>query len=212
MFRSRRDIFLSSFGKAMTSDYQENYSTAQRFALIALRTLIGWHFLYEAYYKLASPAWSPAGGPLPAWTAANYLKGASGPLAGIFQRMVSAGFTPWIDRTVKVALLLIGLSLLLGLFTRIGAMGALIFLSLFYLLYVPTVGVPQPNAEGTYLIVNKTLIEGAAVLVLLFFDTGRIAGLDLLFRRRRIVSGNEIRVVNETRNTEEPVPTMREVS
>jgi thiosulfate dehydrogenase [quinone] large subunit len=80
--------------------------------------------------------------------------------------------------------LLIGLSLILGLFTRIGAAGALFFLSLFYLLYVPTLGVPQPNAEGTYLLVNKTLIEAAAVSVLLAFDTGAIAGLDLLWHRR----------------------------
>jgi len=63
--------------------------------------------------------------------------------------------------------------------------GALLLLSLFYLLYVPTLGVPQPNSEGTYLIVNKTLIEAIAVIVLLAFDTGRIAGLDLLWRRKR---------------------------
>ena len=56
---------------------------------------------------------------------------------------------------------------------------------MFYLLYVPTLGIPQPNNEGTYLIVNKTLIEAAAVAVLLMFDTGRIAGLDLFLRRRR---------------------------
>jgi len=74
---------------------------------------------------------------------------------------------------------------LLGLFTRFGAAGALFFLSLFYFLYVPVLGVPQPNAEGTYLIVNKTLIEAIAVIVLLVFDTGRIAGLDLLLKRRR---------------------------
>ena len=49
------------------------------------------------------------------------------------------------------------------------------FLGLFYLLYVPTMGVPQPNNEGTYLIVNKTLIEAAAVVVLIVFDTGAIA-------------------------------------
>jgi thiosulfate dehydrogenase [quinone] large subunit len=157
----------------------------QQFALITLRTVIGWHFLYEAYYKISSPAWSPAGsGPLNPWTSAGYLKGASGPLARIFQKMVDAGLTPWLDRSVKVALLLIGLSLLLGLFTRVGAVGALFFLSLFYLLYVPTMGVPQPNAEGTYLIVNKTLIEAFAVVVLLAFNTGRIAGLDLFLNRK----------------------------
>jgi hypothetical protein len=44
---------------------------------------------------------------------------------------------------------------------------------------------PQPHAEGNYLFVNKTLIEGIAVLVILAFDTGRIAGLDRLWRERR---------------------------
>jgi thiosulfate dehydrogenase (quinone) large subunit len=167
---------------------EQTLRTPQQVALIALRTLIGWHFLYEAYYKLVSPAWSAAGVPLAPWTAAGYLKGASGPLAWLFQRMVNSSLMPWIDRSVKVALLLIGLSLLLGLFTRLGATGALLLLGLFYLLYIPTTGVPQPNAEGTYLIVNKTLIEAAAVLVLLMFDTGRIAGLDLLFKRRKAMS------------------------
>jgi thiosulfate dehydrogenase [quinone] large subunit len=169
----------------MSDDTTNRLSSFQQFALITLRTVIGWHFLYEAYYKITSPAWSPSGGPLTPWTAAGYLKGASGPLAFIFQKLMDHGLTAWIDRSVKIALLLIGLSLLLGLFTRFGAAGALLFLSLFYLLYVPIVGVPQPNAEGTYLIVNKTLIEAFAVIVLLAFNTGRIAGLDLLLKRRK---------------------------
>jgi thiosulfate dehydrogenase [quinone] large subunit len=169
----------------MSDETASRLSSFQQFALVALRTLIGWHFLYEAYYKITSPAWSHAGSPLTPWTSAAYLNGASGPLATLFQRLIGAGWTAWIDRSVKIALLLIGLSLLLGLFTRVGAAAAVFFLSLFYLLYIPTFGVPQPNVEGTYLIVNKTLIEAIAVVVLLAFDTGRIAGLDLLFRRRR---------------------------
>ena len=56
---------------------------------------------------------------------------------------------------------------------------------------------PQPNNEGTYLIVNKTLIEAAAVCVLLVFNTGAIAGLDLLLsrRRRRVASPVEAKAV-----------------
>ena len=158
-------------------------STAQKVALIMLRTVIGWHFLYEAYFKIVAPSWSPAGTPLPRWTAAGYLRGASGPLAGLFQRLINSGWTVWIDRSVKIALLLIGLSLILGLFTRVGLWAALVLLTTFYLLYIPTAGVPQPNSEGTYLIVNKTLIEAVAVIVLLMFHTGKIAGLDLLWRR-----------------------------
>ncbi|HSB26997.1 MAG TPA: DoxX family membrane protein [Pyrinomonadaceae bacterium] len=173
------------------SDTPGRLSSLQQVSLVALRTVIGWHFLYEAYYKIMAPAWSPTGGPLTPWTSAGYLKGATGPLAKLFQRLINAGATPWLDRSVKIALLLIGLSLILGLFTRVGAATAIFFLSLFYLLYVPTLGVPQPNAEGTYLIVNKTLIEAVAVSVLLVFDTGQIAGLDLLLTRRRSRSASD---------------------
>jgi thiosulfate dehydrogenase (quinone) large subunit len=166
----------------MTND--TTYRPIQQVALVALRTVIGWHFLYEAYYKITSPAWSPAGAPLARWTSAGYLRGASGPLAVLLQRLVNTSWgTLWIDRTVKVSLLLIGLSLILGLFTKVGSWGALLFLSLFYLLYIPTMGVPQTGNEGTYLIVNKTLIEAIAVCVLLVFDTGAIAGLDLLWKK-----------------------------
>ena len=168
----------------MTEQPETLVNRSQSIALFVLRTLIGWHFLYEAYFKIMSPAWSRGGGPLTPWTSAGYLQGASGPLGGIFHRLVNAGWTVWLDRSVKVALLVIGLSLILGLFTRVGLWLALAMLALFYLLYVPTLGIPQPNNEGTYLIVNKTLIEAAAVAVLLMFDTGRMAGLDLFLRRK----------------------------
>jgi thiosulfate dehydrogenase [quinone] large subunit len=167
----------------MGSKAHHYLSSAQQAALVSLRTLIGWHFLYEGYYKLMLPAWSSDGKPLPPWTSAGYLKAASGPLARVFQWMIDAGRIGWIDNTVKFSLLLIGLSLILGLLTRAGLWGALFFLALFYLLAIPTAGSPQPGNEGTYLIVNKTLIEGVAVCVLLVFNTGAVAGLDMLIAR-----------------------------
>lgn len=178
----------------MSSRTPYHLSSAQQLSLVALRTLIGWHFLYEGYYKLALPAWSPEGAPLGPWTSAGYLHAASGPLANIFRRLADAGWTPWIDGAVKITLLAVGLSLILGLLTRVGACGALLLLTLFYVLAIPLAGVPQPGNEGTYLIVNKTLIEAVAVCVLLAFDTGRIAGLDLLLagaRRRRALRAGE---------------------
>ena len=92
----------------------------------------------------------------------------------------SAGSTSFI----ALALVAVGLSLMLGLFTQTGCVGALALLSLFYVSSIP-VGLPEARAEGTYLFVNKNLIEAAAVLVLLSFRTGRIAGLDGLWRPRR---------------------------
>ncbi len=153
--------------------------------LVLLRTLIGWHFLYEGYYKLALPGWSSAGSPLAPWSATGYLKAATGPLAPGFHALAASSASGWIDVAVPIALALIGLSLTLGLLTQVGAWGALILLTLFYAAAIPLDGVPRPGAEGTYLIVNKTLIEWGAMLVVLIFRTGRLAGLDLLWARRR---------------------------
>lgn len=173
----------------MNSESPNHLSALRQIFLVALRILIGWHFFYEGYYKLMVPAWSSDGVPLARWTSAGYIRGASGPAARLFQRMLDAGWTPWIDNAVKIGLLLVGVSLMLGLFTRTGCWGALFLLAMFYLSAIPFAGVPQAGAEGAYLIVNKTLIEAAAVCVVLVFDTGRIAGLDLVLaakRRRKV--------------------------
>lgn len=160
-------------------------SGLQRFSLVALRMVIGWHFLYEGYYKLMLPGWARDGHPLGGWSAAGYLRGAtSGPLAGLFQSLAGSAAGGWIDVAVPVGLALVGLSLLLGLLTQLGGLGAAGFLTMFYLSAIPTSGAPQAGAEGTYLLVNKNLIELAAVVVLLSFRTGRIAGLDLLLAGR----------------------------
>ena len=152
----------------------------QGVALVVLRTLLGWHFLYEGYYKLVLPAWSSAGAPLAAWSAGGYLRGATGPLAPVFRTLAASGLAGWIDLAVPIALVLVGLSLILGLFTRRGCQGAVLLLALFYLAAIPLDGVPRPGAEGTYLLVNKTLVELAAAVVLLTSRTETIAGLDLL--------------------------------
>lgn len=157
----------------------------QQGALVFLRTLIGWHFLYEGYYKWSLPGWSADGAPLARWSSAGYLKAATGPLAGLFHRLADNSWTPWIDRLVIAGLILVGLSLLLGWMTQAGCLGALFFLALFYLSAIPTKGSPQAGAEGTYMLVSKNLIEWAAVLVLFSFRTGRIAGLDLLWKGKR---------------------------
>jgi thiosulfate dehydrogenase [quinone] large subunit len=188
---------------SVNSESGKQLSPPRQFFLVALRTLIGWHFFYEGYYKLMLPAWSSEGVPLPRWTSAGYIRGGSGPVDRLFQWMIDSGWTPWIDNTVKIGLVLIGVSLMLGLFTRFGCWAALLLLSLFYLAAIPLGGVPQAGAEGVYLIVNKTLIEAAAVCLLLAFDTGAIAGLDVLFaaRRRRssLIRANEVQVAAEPR-------------
>ena len=160
-------------------------STAQQVSLVVLRTLIGWHFAYEGYFKLVRPAWGPDGVPLSEWSSAGYLRAATGPFASLFHALAGSPWLPWVDVVVAAALVVVGLSLMLGLFTDAGCVVGLALLTLFYLSLPPTSGVPQPGTEGAYLFVNKNLVEAGGLLVLLSFGTGRIAGLDLLRAARR---------------------------
>jgi thiosulfate dehydrogenase [quinone] large subunit len=153
----------------------------QQFSVVALRTAIGWHFAYEGFYKLMLPGWTHAGERLGAFSAAGYLRGATGPFAPAFHSLAAhAGLMHAVDLAVPIGLLLVGLSLMLGLFTELGCAGAMAFLSLFYLSQPPLTGLPMAGAEGENLIVNKNLIELLAVLAVFSFRTGWIAGLDYL--------------------------------
>jgi thiosulfate dehydrogenase [quinone] large subunit len=167
---------------------------AQWWTLVALRTAIGWHFLYEGYTKLLNPAWSRTGAPLEPFSSAGYLQAAGGPLGDVFRSLARPEWIPWIDLAVAVALVAAGLMLMLGLLTQLGCALALALLAVFYVSAIPLSGVPQPRAEGTYLIVNKNLIELVAVVVVMTFRTGRVAGLDLLIRRSRALRPAETRV------------------
>jgi thiosulfate dehydrogenase [quinone] large subunit len=165
----------------MTNSAPSRLSVFQQLSLVVLRTCIGWHFLYEGYFKLILPAWASDGTHLGRWSSASYLNGATGPVGHLLHAMFDAGWGHMIDVTVIAALWGIGLSLMLGLFTQRGCEAALGMLTLFYVTAMPLDGVPHPGMEGNYMIVNKTLIEWVAVAVLLSFKTGRIAGLDLLY-------------------------------
>lgn len=160
-------------------------SRAQEIWLVALRTLIGWHFLYEGYVKLLTPSWGADGLPVNAWSSSGYLRGATGPLAGAFHALGSSPWIGTIDVLVAVTLAAVGLGLMLGLLTQLACAGGITMLALFYVSAMPMSGLPEPRTEGAYLIVNKNLIELAALAVIVTFRTGRIAGLDRWFAHAR---------------------------
>ncbi len=98
-------------------DNPETLTSWQQVALVVLRTLIGWHFLYEGFFKLWRPAWTGDGTLLGPWSSASYLRAATGPLADVFHRMAASPWLPTIDHIVAIGLVLVGLSLMLGLLT-----------------------------------------------------------------------------------------------
>jgi thiosulfate dehydrogenase [quinone] large subunit len=139
-------------------------------AITVLRVLIGWHFLYEGIAKLSSPSWSAAG----------YLKQARGPFADLFKWLAAQpDLLANADLITMWGLTAVGLLLVLGLFTRLASVGAIGFIVLFYLCNPPFIGyfyaIPT---EGSYIIVNKNLVELGALVVVLVSGSGRFAGLD----------------------------------
>jgi thiosulfate dehydrogenase [quinone] large subunit len=73
---------------------------------------------------------------------------------------------------------------MLGLFTRIAAISGALLLFVYYLNNPPLIGLEYSvPAEGSYLVVSKTLIESMALVVLAVFPSGYFAGLDILVER-----------------------------
>jgi thiosulfate dehydrogenase [quinone] large subunit len=153
------------------------YSTWQTIALVALRILIGWHFLYEGAIKLFDPEWSSS------W----YLLDSQGLFSGFFYSLT---FNQTLLRIVDLiniwTLILIGLGLILGFFTRLSIISGIILLSLYYLSHPPLPAFEYLLPfEGHYLIVDKNLIEIFAMVIILVFPAGHIIGIDRLIGRIR---------------------------
>ena len=88
------------------------------------------------------------------------------------------------DSVNEWGLTLVGISLLLGLFSRYSALVGMGFVMLYYLFAPPLLGLEYSRpGEGSYIIVNKNLIEACALWVLYVFPTGHIIGLDRLLTK-----------------------------
>jgi thiosulfate dehydrogenase [quinone] large subunit len=75
-------------------------------------------------------------------------------------------------------LMLIGLALVLGLWTRLSALLGVLLIGLYYVANPPFVGLRGVTMEGNALIINKNLIEIVALLAILMARRGATYGLD----------------------------------
>ncbi len=156
-----------------------NLSLIYLSVLFILRIAIGWHFLYEGLVKLLDPN----------WTSAGYL---------VESRWIFSGFFKWIANNSSVlevvdflniwGLILIGLGLFFGCFTRIVSITGIFLLLLYYIAMPSLPGyINGIFTEGNYLIINKNLIELIGLCILAVFPTGTFLGLDriLILKRKK---------------------------
>ncbi|MEM6842379.1 MAG: DoxX subfamily [Bacteroidota bacterium] len=150
-------------------------SPPQLNVLIILRIVIGWHFLYEGVVKLYSSGWSAAG----------YLNDSQGLFAPMFKAIAAnPSLMSAVDFLNTWGLVAVGLGLIVGLLTQAALIGGIILLGLYYLSHPPFIGAQYAlPSEGSYLWVNKNLIELFAMTVLYYFPTSHIIGLDRFMQR-----------------------------
>lgn len=152
-------------------------TSTQTGVLVLLRLLIGWHFLYEGVIKLYSPG----------WTAKGYLLSATY-LESFFHWLASESVISTIDTLNIAALLFVGAALILGFKTQLASLIGVGLLLLYYFAHPPFPGYPLGPAEGSYWIINKNLIEAAALLVVFLFPTSVSFGLERFFAKRTLSS------------------------
>ncbi len=153
----------------------QTLTRTQSWALVLLRIFIGWHFLYEGVIKAYNPA----------WTSRGYLLSAS-ILKPFFAWLASPSLIPTIDILNIAGLIAVGISLIMGIKVRWGCIAGILLLLLYYLAHPPFSSLPQGPSEGSYWIVNKNLVEMAALFVVYQFPLAIFFGLENLFSKNKV--------------------------
>lgn len=148
------------------------FKASTPYLLTTIRILVGWHFLYEGITKLIHPSWS----------ASAYLLESTWWFSGIFKALATNhALLPIVNFLNIWGLILIGSGLFVGLFTRISAWSGAGLLLLYYLAHPPFTGLMEGSAmEGSYIWVNKNLIEMFVLILLASIPIQWMFGTDKL--------------------------------
>lgn len=126
------------------------------------RIALGWLFFYAGITKIINSDWSAAG----------YLQGAK-TLTGLYHWFAQPDILPVINFINEWGLLLLGLSLLMGVFVRLSSIfGAILML----LYYFPVLEFPYIGRNS--FLVDEHIIYALALLLLAALRAGRMWGLE----------------------------------
>jgi uncharacterized membrane protein YphA (DoxX/SURF4 family) len=136
--------------------FMKNQNKTTIWLFTSLRIVIGWHFLYEGIAKLANPNWSST----------SYLIESKWLFSGFFHWLISNNTTLRIVDFLNIwGLILIGLFLFIGLFTRVASISGTLLLLLYYIANPPFVSSSIPPQSHFY-IINYNLIEAVVLIAL----------------------------------------------
>ena len=141
------------------------YSRSQIVVLTLLRLLLGYHFLYEGLDKLFNSN----------WTSGGFLIQANWLFADFFHWLANnSSLIPIVDALNIYGQILIGLGLILGLFSRYAAVSGAVLLLLYY--------IAIPPFMNDLFFVDRNFIELIAFFIVILFSTSENIGLDRLVK------------------------------
>ena len=142
------------------------YSKIQTIVLVLLRLVVGYHFLFEGMDKFFDPN----------WTSAGFLLQSNWLFADIFHSLVESSFILAVVDFMNIwGQILIGIGLILGLFSTWAAYAGALLIFFYYIAIPPFI--------NSYTFIDKNLLELFAFLVLAVFPTSQIIGIDLLINK-----------------------------
>lgn len=129
-----------------------------------LRVSLGWIMLYAGITKVLDSS----------WTAKGYISQTK-IFANFYSAFLTPSSLPIIDFLNKWGLVLIGISLILGIFVRFSApFGAMLMI----LYYFPALNFPYAAGGKNYYVIDYHIIFALTFLLFAIIDVGKYWGLD----------------------------------
>lgn len=141
-------------------------SVFQKYSLVLLRLALGWIFLYAGIIKVMDKGWSAAG----------FLAGAK-TFPEFYAWFALPSNIAWVNLINEWGLILIGVSLIIGLWTRWSSLAGIVLMILYYL---PGLNFPYVGEHS--LLVDEHIIYILGLAIILAFRAGRYFGLDNRYR------------------------------
>ena len=141
----------------MKTNLSSKFQKWEILTVSVLRMAVGWHFLYEGVAKIVAEQWSSQ----------SYLANTTGFFSPFYHWLAASSAMGLIDWLNIIGLILIGLALFFGCFTRIAAASGALLLLLYYFAYPPYgFSLITTSGESHLYIVNYQLVE--AIVLILF--------------------------------------------
>jgi thiosulfate dehydrogenase [quinone] large subunit len=155
----------------------ETRSASERVILLLLRLSMAWTFLYAASHQVLVPGWSATG----------FLEHTK-TFHGLFSIFTGPVLGPITSFLVEYGHLLIGLSLLFGVFTRASASFGILLMLLYWMAHMDFPYITNQNN----LIVDSHIVYALVLWLVIVTEAGRVWGLDGIVGRLGWVSNTRL--------------------